>query len=101
MKNIISFFDFKPKFFTCLKDYDKQKFGQDALADSSTGIRALLLQLHSVCERLSPEKHHHSYVEVSSFLYGVVQRLDWWTTGASSNHLWHCDHPEYGLLGLT
>ncbi len=41
----MSFFDFKPKFFTCLKDYNTQKFGQDALAGLITGIVALPLAI--------------------------------------------------------
>jgi len=38
-------FDFKPKFFTCLKGYNGQQFGQDALAGLITGIVALPLAI--------------------------------------------------------
>jgi len=37
--------DFKPKFFTCLKGYNGQQFGQDALAGLITGIVALPLAI--------------------------------------------------------
>ncbi|MDO4496523.1 MAG: SulP family inorganic anion transporter [Bacteroidales bacterium] len=37
--------DFKPKFFSCLKGYNGQQFGQDALAGLITGIVALPLAI--------------------------------------------------------
>lgn len=45
MRNFTRFLDFKPQFFTCLKNYNGQKFGQDALAGVITGIVALPLAI--------------------------------------------------------
>ncbi|MBQ0057751.1 MAG: STAS domain-containing protein [Bacteroidales bacterium] len=41
----MSFLDFKPKFFECIKGYNAQKFGQDAIAGLITGIVALPLAI--------------------------------------------------------
>ena len=45
MRYVSKLIDFKPKFFTCLRDYNMQKFSQDALAGLITGIVALPLAI--------------------------------------------------------
>ena len=49
--------DFKPKLFSCLKDYNSQKFAQDAMAGLITGIVALPLAIaFGIASGVSPEK---------------------------------------------
>ncbi len=57
MRNVSRLIDFKPKFFTCLKDYNMQKFGQDALAGLITGIVALPLAIaFGIASGVSPQE---------------------------------------------
>ncbi len=57
MRSITRFIDFKPKFFSCLKNYDKQKFSQDALAGLITGIVALPLAIaFGIASGVSPQE---------------------------------------------
>ncbi|MBP5716626.1 MAG: sodium-independent anion transporter, partial [Bacteroidales bacterium] len=53
----MKFIEFKPKLFDCLKDYNAQKFSQDALAGLITGIVALPLAIaFGIASGVSPEK---------------------------------------------
>ena len=105
MKNIISFFDFKPKFFTCLKDYDKQKFGQDALAGLITGIVALPLAIaFGIASGVSPEKGIITAI-VAGFIISVLGGSKVQIGGPTGAFIviiyGIVTNPEYGLLGLT
>ena len=105
MKNIISFFDFKPKFFSCLKDYDKQKFGQDALAGLITGIVALPLAIaFGIASGVSPEKGIITAI-VAGFIISVLGGSKVQIGGPTGAFIviiyGIVTNPEYGLLGLT
>ena len=48
--------DFKPKLVSCLKNYNAQKFSQDAMAGLITGIVALPLAIaFGIASGVSPE----------------------------------------------
>ena len=65
MRNVSRLIDFQPKFFSCLKNYDKQKFSQDALAGVITGIVALPLAIaFGIASGVSPQEGRQD----SSFL---------------------------------
>ena len=105
MKNIMSFLDFKPKFFTCLKDYNKQKFGQDALAGLITGIVALPLAIaFGIASGVSPEKGIITAI-VAGFIISVLGGSKVQIGGPTGAFIviiyGIVTNPEFGVLGLT
>ena len=57
MRYVTKMIDFKPKFFSCMKGYNMQKFGQDALAGLITGIVALPLAIaFGIASGVSPQE---------------------------------------------
>lgn len=105
MKNVMSFIDFKPKFFSCLKNYDKQKFGQDALAGLITGIVALPLAIaFGIASGVSPEKGIITAI-VAGFIISVLGGSKVQIGGPTGAFIviiyGIVTNPEYGVLGLT
>ena len=105
MKNFMSFLDFKPKFFSCLKDYNKQKFGQDALAGLITGIVALPLAIaFGIASGVSPEKGIITAI-VAGFIISVLGGSKVQIGGPTGAFIviiyGIVTNPEYGILGLT
>lgn len=105
MKTYLSFFDFKPKFFSCLKDYNKQKFGQDALAGLITGIVALPLAIaFGIASGVSPEKGIITAI-VAGFIISVLGGSKVQIGGPTGAFIviiyGIVTNPEYGILGLT
>lgn len=105
MKNIMSFLDFKPKFFSCLKDYNKQKFGQDALAGLITGIVALPLAIaFGIASGVSPEKGIITAI-VAGFIISVLGGSKVQIGGPTGAFIviiyGIVTNPEFGVLGLT
>lgn len=105
MKSYLSFFDFKPKFFSCLKDYNKQKFGQDALAGLITGIVALPLAIaFGIASGVSPEKGIITAI-VAGFIISVLGGSKVQIGGPTGAFIviiyGIVTNPEYGILGLT
>ena len=57
LSNSKSYFDFKPKLFTCLNNYSKEKFISDLMAGVIVGIVALPLAIaFGIASGVSPEK---------------------------------------------
>ena len=105
MKNFISFLDFKPKFFSCLKDYNKQKFSQDALAGLITGIVALPLAIaFGIASGVSPEKGIITAI-VAGFIISVLGGSKVQIGGPTGAFIviiyGIVTNPEFGILGLT
>lgn len=105
MKRVISFFDFKPKFFTCLKDYNKQKFSQDLLAGIITGIVALPLAIaFGIASGVSPEKGIITAI-VAGFIISVLGGSKVQIGGPTGAFIviiyGIVTNPQYGVLGLT
>ena len=105
MRRVISFFDFKPKFFTCLKDYNKQKFSQDLLAGLITGIVALPLAIaFGIASGVSPEKGIITAI-VAGFIISVLGGSKVQIGGPTGAFIviiyGIVTNPEYGVLGLT
>lgn len=105
MKNFMSFIDFKPKFFSCLKDYNKQKFGQDALAGLITGIVALPLAIaFGIASGVSPEKGIITAI-VAGFIISVLGGSKVQIGGPTGAFIviiyGIVTNPEFGVLGLT
>ena len=101
----MSFLDFKPKFFSCLKDYNKQKFGQDALAGLITGIVALPLAIaFGIASGVSPEKGIITAI-VAGFIISVLGGSKVQIGGPTGAFIviiyGIVTNPEYGILGLT
>ena len=105
MRRVISFFDFKPKFFTCLKDYNKQKFSQDLLAGLITGIVALPLAIaFGIASGVSPEKGIITAI-VAGFIISVLGGSKVQIGGPTGAFIviiyGIVTNPEYGVPGLT
>ena len=101
----MSFIDFKPKFFSCLKDYNKQKFGQDALAGLITGIVALPLAIaFGIASGVSPEKGIITAI-VAGFIISVLGGSKVQIGGPTGAFIviiyGIVTNPEFGVLGLT
>lgn len=105
MRNITRLIDFKPKFFTCLKNYDSQKFGQDALAGLITGIVALPLAIaFGIASGVSPQEGIITAIVagfIISLLGGSKVQIGG-PTGAFIVIIYGIvTNPEYGVTGLT
>ena len=105
MRNVLKFVDFRPKFFTCLKDYNKQKFSQDALAGLITGIVALPLAIaFGIASGVSPQEGIITAIVagfIISLLGGSKVQIGG-PTGAFIVIIYGIvSNPAYGLTGLT
>lgn len=105
MRNVSRLIDFKPKFFTCLKDYNMQKFGQDALAGLITGIVALPLAIaFGIASGVSPQEGIITAIVagfIISLLGGSKVQIGG-PTGAFIVIIYGIvTNPELGLPGLT
>ena len=105
MRNITRLIDFQPKFFSCLKNYDRQKFSQDALAGVITGIVALPLAIaFGIASGVSPQEGIITAIVagfIISLLGGSKVQIGG-PTGAFIVIIYGIvTNPEYGLLGLT
>lgn len=105
MRRIAKFVDFRPKFFTCLKNYDKQKFSQDALAGLITGIVALPLAIaFGIASGVSPSEGIITAIVagfIISLLGGSKVQIGG-PTGAFIVIIYGIvTNPAYGLPGLT
>ena len=105
MRNVLKFVDFRPKFFTCLKDYNKQKFSQDALAGLITGIVALPLAIaFGIASGVSPQEGIITAIVagfIISLLGGSKVQIGG-PTGAFIVIIYGIvSNPAYGLPGLT
>ena len=104
MRTISKFIDFRPKFFSCMKDYNKQKFGQDALAGLITGIVALPLAIaFGIASGVSPQEGIITAIVagfIISLLGGSKVQIGG-PTGAFIVIIYGIvKNPEYGMLGL-
>lgn len=105
MRYFTKFVDFRPKFFTCLKDYNRQKFSQDALAGLITGIVALPLAIaFGIASGVSPQEGIITAIVagfIISLLGGSKVQIGG-PTGAFIVIIYGIvTNPEYGVLGLT
>ena len=105
MRNVLKFVDFRPKFFTCLKDYNQQKFSQDALAGLITGIVALPLAIaFGIASGVSPQEGIITAIVagfIISLLGGSKVQIGG-PTGAFIVIIYGIvSNPAYGLPGLT
>ena len=105
MRNVLKFVDFRPKFFSCLKDYNKQKFSQDALAGLITGIVALPLAIaFGIASGVSPQEGIITAIVagfIISLLGGSKVQIGG-PTGAFIVIIYGIvSNPAYGLTGLT
>ncbi len=105
MRNVLKFVDFRPKFFSCLKDYNKQKFSQDALAGLITGIVALPLAIaFGIASGVSPQEGIITAIVagfIISLLGGSKVQIGG-PTGAFIVIIYGIvSNPAYGLPGLT
>lgn len=105
MRNVLKFVDFRPKFFACLKDYNKQKFSQDALAGLITGIVALPLAIaFGIASGVSPQEGIITAIVagfIISLLGGSKVQIGG-PTGAFIVIIYGIvSNPAYGLTGLT
>lgn len=105
MRYVSKFLDFKPKFFTCMKDYNMQKFSQDALAGLITGIVALPLAIaFGIASGVSPSEGIITAIVagfIISLLGGSKVQIGG-PTGAFIVIIYGIvTNPELGLPGLT
>lgn len=105
MRNVLKFVDFRPKFFSCLKDYNQQKFSQDALAGLITGIVALPLAIaFGIASGVSPQEGIITAIVagfIISLLGGSKVQIGG-PTGAFIVIIYGIvSNPAYGLPGLT
>ena len=105
MRNVSRLIDFQPKFFSCLKNYDKQKFSQDALAGVITGIVALPLAIaFGIASGVSPQEGIITAIVagfIISLLGGSKVQIGG-PTGAFIVIIYGIvTNPEFGILGLT
>ncbi len=97
-------FDFKPQFFSCLKNYNSQKFSQDAMAGLITGIVALPLAIaFGIASGVSPEKGIITAIVagfIISLLGGSKVQIGG-PTGAFIVIIYGIvTNPQYGIEGL-
>ena len=100
----MKFFDFKPQFFSCLKNYNSQKFSQDAMAGLITGIVALPLAIaFGIASGVSPEKGIITAIVagfIISLLGGSKVQIGG-PTGAFIVIIYGIvSNPQYGIEGL-
>ena len=105
MRNVTRLIDFRPKLVSCLKGYDRQKFGQDALAGVITGIVALPLAIaFGIASGVSPQEGIVTAIVagfIISLLGGSKVQIGG-PTGAFIVIIYGIvTNPEYGMLGLT
>lgn len=105
MRYVSKFIDFKPKFFSCMRDYNMQKFSQDALAGLITGIVALPLAIaFGIASGVSPSEGIITAIVagfIISLLGGSKVQIGG-PTGAFIVIIYGIvTNPELGLPGLT
>ena len=105
MRYVSKLIDFKPKFFSCMKDYNMQKFSQDALAGLITGIVALPLAIaFGIASGVSPSEGIITAIVagfIISLLGGSKVQIGG-PTGAFIVIIYGIvTNPELGLPGLT
>ena len=105
MRTVSKLIDFKPKFFSCLKGYNQQKFSQDALAGLITGIVALPLAIaFGIASGVSPQEGIITAIVagfIISLLGGSKVQIGG-PTGAFIVIIYGIvTNPEYGIPGLT
>lgn len=96
--------DFQPKLVSCLKNYDKKQFSQDALAGLITGIVALPLAIaFGIASGVSPQDGIITAIIggfIISLLGGSKVQIGG-PTGAFIVIIYGIvNNPEYGLVGL-
>lgn len=101
----MKFFDFQPRLFSCLKDYNAAKFGQDALAGVIVGIVALPLAIaFGIASGVTPEKGIITAIVagfIISLLGGTKVQIGG-PTGAFIVIIYGIvTNPQYGISGLT
>ena len=104
MRNVAHLIEFHPKFFSCLKNYDRQKLGQDALAGVVTGIVALPLAIaFGIASGVSPREGIITAIVagfIISLLGGSKVQIGG-PTGAFIVIIYGIvTNPEYGMQGL-
>ena len=105
MRYVSKLIDFRPKFFSCMKDYNMQKFSQDALAGLITGIVALPLAIaFGIASGVSPSEGIITAIVagfIISLLGGSKVQIGG-PTGAFIVIIYGIvTNPELGLPGLT
>ena len=105
MRYVSKLIDFRPKFISCMKDYNMQKFGQDALAGLITGIVALPLAIaFGIASGVSPQEGIITAIVagfIISLLGGSKVQIGG-PTGAFIVIIYGIvTNPELGLPGLT
>lgn len=101
----MKFFDFQPRLFTCLKDYNAAKFGQDALAGVIVGIVALPLAIaFGIASGVTPEKGIITAI-VAGFLISLLGGTKVQIGGPTGAFIviiyGIVTNPQYGISGLT
>jgi SulP family sulfate permease len=101
----MKFLDFHPRLFTCLRDYNAAKFGQDALAGLIVGVVALPLAIaFGIASGVSPEKGIITAIVagfIISLLGGTKVQIGG-PTGAFIVIIYGIvTNPQYGISGLT
>lgn len=104
MRNVLKLVDFQPKLVSCLKNYDKKQFSQDALAGLITGIVALPLAIaFGIASGVSPQDGIITAIIggfIISLLGGSKVQIGG-PTGAFIVIIYGIvNNPEYGLVGL-
>lgn len=104
MRNVLKLVDFQPKLVSCLKNYDKKQFSQDALAGLITGIVALPLAIaFGIASGVSPQDGIITAIIggfIISLLGGSKVQIGG-PTGAFIVIIYGIvNNPEYGMLGL-
>jgi SulP family sulfate permease len=99
------FLDFHPRLFSCLRDYNAAKFGQDALAGLIVGVVALPLAIaFGIASGVSPEKGIITAIVagfIISLLGGTKVQIGG-PTGAFIVIIYGIvTNPQYGISGLT
>jgi SulP family sulfate permease len=101
----MKFLDFHPRLFTCLRDYNAARFGQDALAGLIVGVVALPLAIaFGIASGVSPEKGIITAIVagfIISLLGGTKVQIGG-PTGAFIVIIYGIvTNPQYGISGLT
>jgi len=99
------FLDFQPRLFTCLRDYNAAKFGQDALAGVIVGIVALPLAIaFGIASGVTPEKGIITAI-VAGFLISLLGGTKVQIGGPTGAFIviiyGIVSDPQYGVSGLT
>ena len=104
MRHLSHLIDFHPKFFSCIKNYDKQKFSQDALAGLITGIVALPLAIaFGIASGVSPQEGIITAI-VAGFIISVLGGSKVQIGGPTGAFIviiyGIVTDPQYGMKGL-